>query len=60
MWSYELQPGEAIDLSQHDFYRGFDTQALIQSQQLKRDPRFLQADSYQAPRQIRLGLKLEY
>jgi hypothetical protein len=60
VWSYELQPGEAIDISDEDFNRGFDTQKLIEAQRLQRDPRFLKPSSYQPPREVRLGLQLDF
>jgi hypothetical protein len=60
VWSYEFQPGQAIDISEQDFYRGFNTQALIAAQELQRDPRFLKPVSYQSPREVRLGLKLDF
>lgn len=60
VWSYELQPGEAIDISDEDFNRGFDTQKLIEAQRLQRDPRFLKPSSYQPPREVRIGLQLDF
>lgn len=56
----ELAPGVAIDISEADFYRGFDAQALIRAQNLEKDPRFLMDSEFQAPRQIRLGAKLTF
>jgi hypothetical protein len=39
---------------------GIDTQALIAEQRRARDARFLMDSGYQAPRTIRLGLKLGF
>jgi hypothetical protein len=44
-----------------EFYAtGVDTQALIAQQGLVRDARFLMDSGYQAPRSIRLGVKLGF
>ena len=53
--------GQSIVVDEVEFYtRGVDTQALIAEQGLVRDARFLLASGYQAPRSIRLGLKLAF
>jgi hypothetical protein len=57
----ELYRGQAITVDEAEFYtRGVDTQALIAEQGLVRDARFLMASGYQAPRSIRLGVKLGF
>jgi len=56
----ELQPGQAIRISDADFYKGFNTQALINAQGLGRDPRFLMDSEFQARRSIRLGAKVSF
>ena len=57
----ELYGGQAIAVDEVEFYaRGVDTQALIAEQGLVRDARFLMASGYQAPRSIRLGVKLGF
>ncbi|MFI4942685.1 MAG: TonB-dependent receptor domain-containing protein [Burkholderiales bacterium] len=56
----ELQPGTSIDVTEDQFFHGVNTQALIASQGLARDPRFLQSYGLQVPRQLRLGLKFSF
>ena len=43
-----------------DFFRGFDTQTAITSNNILRDPRFLQNSVWQAPREVRVGFKLTF
>ena len=47
-----------VDIDEATYFRGFDTKELIASQQLVRDPLFLMDYGFQAPREIRLSLKL--
>jgi hypothetical protein len=57
----ELFSGQALTVDESLFYStGIDTQALIAEQRLARDARFLMESGYQAPRSIRLGLKLGF
>jgi hypothetical protein len=57
----ELFQGQALVVDETQFYStGVDTQALIEEQRLARDARFLMDSGYQAPRTIRLGLKLGF
>ncbi len=57
----ELYLGQAIAVDETELYaRGVDTQALIAEQGLVRDARFLKASGFQAPRTIRLGVKLGF
>jgi hypothetical protein len=56
----ELFTGQAVKVAETDFYNGIDTQALIAQQKLVRDARFLMDSGYQAPRSIRLGVKLGF
>jgi hypothetical protein len=57
----ELFMGQVIRFEETDFFSGsFDTQAAIAQQHLARDARFLMDSGYQAPRSIRLGIKLGF
>ena len=57
----ELYSGQALTVDETQFYStGIDTQALIAEQKLVRDARFLMDSGYQAPRAIRLGVKLGF
>jgi hypothetical protein len=55
----EIESG-GIVIDEDRFYRGVDTQALIAQQKLVRDVRFLKDSEFQAPREIRLGLRLVF
>ena len=59
-WQTELFQGQAVDVAETEFYQGIDTQALIAQQRLVRDARFLMASGFQAPRSIRLRVKLSF
>jgi hypothetical protein len=41
-----------------EFFAGFDTEARIDSLNITRDPRFLQDQYWQTPREIRFGFKV--
>ena len=49
-----------MDVSSEEFFRGVDTQALIREQDLREDPRFLMDGEFQAPREIRLGIRFAF
>ncbi|MCM2257931.1 MAG: TonB-dependent receptor [Vicinamibacteria bacterium] len=49
--------GVAVDITEEQFFRGFDGQALVNAAGPK-DPRFLRDAQFQDPRQIRLGARL--
>jgi hypothetical protein len=57
--SAELE-ADGVSIDENVFYRGIDTQALIASQHLVRDPRFLKDSAFQSPREIRLGVRLVF
>ena len=57
---FELFFGQAVDIGGDEFFRGFDTRALIDEQELVRDPRFLQDSRFQPPRDIRLSIRLAF
>ncbi len=59
-WQRELFAGQSVSVDETTFYGGIDTQALIAQQRLARDARFLMDNGYQAPRTIRLGVKLGF
>jgi hypothetical protein len=56
----ELFLGQAVAVDEREFYNGIDTQALIASQGLVRDARFLHHSAFQPPRGVRLGLALDF
>jgi hypothetical protein len=56
----ELFWGQHIDISEAEFFEGFDTQQLIEEQGLVRDARFLMDQFFQPPRTIRLGVRLGF
>jgi hypothetical protein len=56
----ELFAGQLITVSEAQFFQGIDTQALIAQQRLVGDPRFLMSSGFQAPRTVRLGIKLSF
>jgi hypothetical protein len=49
-----------VQVAETQFYQGIDAQALIAQQKLVRDARFLMDSGYQAPRSIRLGVRLGF
>jgi hypothetical protein len=59
-WSQELFPGQAIAITERDFFAGFDTQELIEEQGLAKDPRFLMDRTFQPQRSIRLAARLSF
>lgn len=57
----ELFQGQAITVDEPQFYdSGVDTQQLIAQQELVRDARFMMDSEYQAPRSVRLGVKIGF
>jgi hypothetical protein len=57
----ELFSGQAVSVDEAQVYsEGVDTQALIGEQGLVRDARFLMDSAFQAPRAIRLAVKLGF
>ncbi len=56
----ELAFGQAVSVSEEQFYNGIDTQQLIRDQRLVRDARFLMDSAFQEPRSIRLAVKLMF
>lgn len=57
---FVTQTRAAITVTEAQFYQGIDTPALIASQNILRDPRFLLDSAYQDPRSIRLGVKWSF
>ena len=47
-----------IPIELEQFFAGFDTETLINSLNITRDPRFLQNQYWQTPREIRFGFKV--
>jgi hypothetical protein len=60
LYRTQLQPGNQIDVTDEEFFRGVDTDALIAEQGLQQDPRFLHAQGFQSPREIRLGARFSF
>jgi hypothetical protein len=57
----ELFQGQAIEVDEPRFFNGgINTQQLITEQELVRDARFLMDSGYQAPRSVRLGVKIGF
>jgi hypothetical protein len=54
----ELAQFTSINIAPSDFFRGFDTEQLIASQGLRRNPLFLMANAFQPPREARVSVKL--
>ena len=52
-----LAPFNALNIPPSEFFRGLDTQQLIDSQELRRNPLFLMDSGFQPPRQARLSAK---
>ena len=56
----ELEWGAVLSVTPEEFFRGIDTQALIQEQGLQKNPGFLMDSEFQAPREIRLGIRFAF
>jgi len=57
----ETESGNAVDISEDDFYRnGVNTQALMAAQGIRTDPRFLQDSEFQPPREVRIGVRFMF
>ena len=52
-----LAMGNTINIAPADFFRGFDTEQLIASQEVRRNPLFLMANAFQPPREARVSVK---
>jgi len=57
---FSAETRDIIAISNDDFFAGFDVQGLVEAQKTRRDPRFLQADGFQAPRTVRLLARLNF
>jgi hypothetical protein len=57
---YAVEFQNAININEADYFRGFDVQQLIASQQLARDPLFLKDYGFQEAREVRLSLKIVF
>ena len=49
-----------LAITNEQFFAGIDTEALMAARGIQVDPRFGQANTYQAPRQVRFSLKLVF
>jgi outer membrane receptor protein involved in Fe transport len=56
----ESEVGNGVAVSEDSFYRGIDTQALARAQNVRTDPRFLQASEFQEPREVRVGVRFTF
>ena len=52
-----LGSGQQVNISEADFFKGFDAQALIAAQRLVLNPLFLKDSEFQDARAIRIGAK---
>lgn len=50
----QLAPGQAVNVTEPQFFAGVNTEALIAAQGLRQDPRFLQPSGFQGPLQARI------
>ncbi len=50
----------AILVPQDVYFAGYDYEAYIDDSGTARDPQFLMADCFQRPREIRLGVRLDF
>jgi hypothetical protein len=57
---WQTQTRQGITVTEADFYRGVDTQALMAAQGTTLDPRFLMGRDFQVPRAIRFGAKWSF
>jgi hypothetical protein len=61
IWNHMLLgASSAILVPQDVYFAGYDYQAAIDDSGTARDPQFLQADFFQRPREIRLGVRLDF
>jgi len=60
VFAWQMYPGQAISITEAEFFKGVDTQALIEEQNVLTDPRFLMNRTFQAPRTIRLAARLSF
>jgi hypothetical protein len=59
-FDWELIPGAAVSMTPEEFFRGVDTEALMREQGLLNNPGFLMDSEFQAPREIRLGIRFAF
>lgn len=59
-YPWRLEQGAGVFTTAEDFFQGVDTQALIREQGLHEDPRFLMDSEFQAPREVRLGIRFAF
>ncbi|MBA3231435.1 MAG: TonB-dependent receptor [Acidobacteria bacterium] len=53
----QLASGQAVNVTEPQFFAGVNTQALIAAQGLRQDPRFLLPSAFQAPLQARVSVR---
>jgi hypothetical protein len=56
-FQFEVQRGQSVVIPEDDFFKGFNAEQLVTTQNRRRDPRFAQDFSYQVPRAIRFDVK---
>ena len=54
------QDTEDLPLTEEEFFAGFDVNQVIADNEVALDPRYGLAEVYQAPRELRLGVKLTF
>ena len=57
---FDYETMDPISVTTQQFFSGVDVQALIAAQGTRRDPRFLMASAWQAPRTARIGVKFTF
>jgi hypothetical protein len=60
LYPWQLFAGQHIDIPEHEFFQGVDTEALIEEQGLVTDPLFLMNRFYQPPRTVRLSARFSF
>ena len=55
-----LATGYAVPVDEVTFYRGVDSEAIIQAAGVPGDPRFLKNSGFQGPREMRFGVKFTF
>ena len=57
---FQLESGAAVFMTEDTFFRGVDTQALIEEQGILENPLFLLDSEFQNPREVRLGIRFSF
>lgn len=55
---FRSETQQTLPVTEEQFFQGINVQQQINALNIRRDPRFLQPDTYQAPRSVRVAFKL--